>query len=82
VTYEFRFDGQPPPPSADRMLIDYLQRTGGRSRDPYSAYTENVLRELLSVLEAVMADEHVPPAIAHRILRGVFIAVAWPAPCG
>jgi hypothetical protein len=75
VSYEFRVDGQPPPPppplDVSRMLNDYLERTGGRSRDAYGFYTENVLRELLSVLEAVLDGEHVPRTVAYRILRGV-----------
>lgn len=72
MSYEFWIDGRPPPPAdVTRMLNEYLERTGGRSRDAYGSYQENVLRGLLSVLEAVLADEQVPPAIARRILRGV-----------
>jgi hypothetical protein len=78
MTYEFRIDGQPPPPiDVAQMLDEYLERTGGRSRDAYGSYQENVLRELLSVLEAVLADEHTPRPIAYRILRGVIYS-GWP----
>jgi len=69
MTYEFRADA--PPFSADRELAHYLDRTGGRPRDAYGQFRLGLLREMLSVLEAVMQDERVPPAVQQRVLRGV-----------
>jgi hypothetical protein len=71
VTYEFRIDGQPPPLNASRMLDEYLSRTGGAPRDAVSQLQVTMLRELLSVLEVVLADELVPRGVALRVLRGL-----------
>ncbi len=67
MTYEFRM----PYRDAESELGHYLQRTGGAPRDAYSQFRVNMLREMLLAAEAVMEDEGVPPATAHRVIRGM-----------
>jgi hypothetical protein len=76
-------DPTPADPSPDELLNRHLDRTGARDaarQDPMAALQVAILRDFLHVLRAALADEHVDPDTAHRVIeRVIYGCVPQPA---
>lgn len=69
---EYRLFGRAP--TADDLLDRHLARTGGVKavrEDPMAKLQVTILREFLGVLEAALADEHIDPGVARRVVERV-----------